>query len=80
MFRSGTQRYIFLAVTEAKLSTGVTCVQDMFYVMQVQSLELKVKLPILLEINNIGEEDLANNLSVGKQARCIDSKQYFLWE
>ena len=44
MFRSGTQKYLCLSVTEAELSTGVTCTQDMLHVVQVMPF-LKVKLP-----------------------------------
>ena len=33
MFRSGTQQYVCMTVTEAKLSTSVIYVQDMLYVM-----------------------------------------------
>ena len=47
MFRSGTQKYVFLSVTDAELRAGVTGAQDMLYVMQAPpSLELKVKLPM----------------------------------
>ena len=61
-----TQKNLCMSVTEAKLSRGVTCAQDMLYVKQVlQSLELKMKLPVLLQMDNRGAVDLANNWSLG---------------
>ena len=69
MFRSCTQKY---SVKEAELGTGVTCAQDMLYVMQVlQSLELKVKLPMLLEMDKKVAVDLAIIWSVSEQTTLI---------
>ena len=77
MFRSGTQQYVCMTVTEAKLSTSVIYVQDMLYVMWVlQSWELKVKLYMLLKMDNKEVVDLANNWSVGGHKKHIDFKQY----
>ena len=50
------------------MSAGVTCAHNMLYVMQVlKSLELKVKLSMLLEMDNTDVVDFANNWSVGGQ-------------
>ena len=66
MFKSLTQKVICLLVTEAKLAAGVTKVQDMLYVMQVlESIDLQVKKPMALEMDNKGAVDLANNWSIG---------------
>ena len=66
LFRSDTQKYVHLSVTEAELSAGVTCVQGILYVMQVlQSMDLKVKLPVFLEMGNKKAVDLANNYNLG---------------
>ena len=65
-WRSSTQRHVTLSVTEAELSAGVTCAQDMLYVMNLlKSIGLKVKLPMVLEMDNRGALDLAHNWSVG---------------
>ena len=57
MYRSGTHKYV------CQLGTD-NCVQEMSYVMGVlQSLELKLKLPVLLDMDNNGAVDLANNWS-----------------
>jgi hypothetical protein len=42
------------------------CVQDMLYAKDLlESVGLKVKLPMVLEINNKGAVDLINSLNVG---------------
>jgi hypothetical protein len=41
---------------------------------------LKVKLPMLLEMDNKGAVDLANNWSVGGRTRHVDVRQCFLQE
>ena len=42
MHQSGTQKYVWLSVTNAEVSMGVTCAQDILFVMQVlQLFELK---------------------------------------
>ena len=69
MFTSGTQMYVCFSLTEVELTAEVTCAyNDMLHVIQVlQFLGLKLKLPLLLEIDNIREVDLANNWSDGGQ-------------
>ena len=44
----------------------------------LNSLGLKVKLPMILEMDNKGAVDLANNWSVGGRTRHVDTRQYFL--
>ena len=49
------QKKVALLATEAELNTGVSCAQDIMYDLRViESMELKVKLPMLLEIDNRG--------------------------
>jgi hypothetical protein len=44
-----------LSTTKAETYAGVTCVQDMLYLKNVlESLGLKVKLPMVLEMDNQG--------------------------
>ena len=48
------------------MHAGVTCAQDLLYVVQaLHFLELKVKLPMLLEMDDKEEIDLINVRSVG---------------
>ena len=78
-FRSSTQKFVTLSVTEAESAAGVMVAQDMLHVMRLLvSLGLKVKLPMLLEMDNKGAVDLANNWSVGGRTRHVDVHNYFL--
>jgi hypothetical protein len=48
------------------LAAGVECAQDMIFTMWlIESIGLKVKLPMFLEMDNKGAVDLANNRSFG---------------
>ena len=81
MFESSTQKVICLSATEVELSARVTEAQDMLYVMRViESMEQKVKKPMILEMDNKEAADLANNWSLGGRTRHVDVKQYFLHE
>jgi hypothetical protein len=81
MHQSATQKTVALSVTEAEINTAVLCVQDMLYAKNlIKSIGLKVKLPIILEVNNKGAVDIINSFSVGGRTRHIDIRQYFLRE
>ena len=58
--KSGMQKTTTLSVTESETVAGVTCAQDMMYAKNiVESVGLKVKLPMRLEIDNRGAVDMA---------------------
>jgi hypothetical protein len=79
MFKSSAERTVSLSTTEAEPYAGVTCVQDMLYMKNVlESLRLKVKLPMVLEMDNQGAVYLANNWSIGSRTRHIDVQSVFL--
>ncbi len=62
MFKSSTQKSVALPVCEAEQTAKVLCAQDMLYIWNVlESMGLKVKLPMLLEVDNKGIVVLANN-------------------
>ena len=52
----------------------------LYYKNILKSMGIKVKLPMLLEMDIKGAVDLANNWSVGGRTRHVDAKQCFLWE
>ena len=80
-FPSATQKYTTLSVTEAEQGAAVTCAQDMIYQKNVlESMGLQVELPMILEVDNKGTVDLANNWSVGGRTRHVDVRQNFLRE
>jgi hypothetical protein len=73
MFKSSTQKSVALPVCEAKQTAGILCAQDMMYVWNVlESMGLKVKLPMTLEMDIKGAVDLANNWSIGGRTRHVD--------
>ncbi len=81
MLKSSTERTVSLSTTEAETYAGVTCVQDMHYMkIGLESLGLKVKLPMILEMDNQGAVYLANNWSIGGRTRHIDVQSVFLRE
>jgi hypothetical protein len=75
MFKSSTQKSVALSVCEAEpeQTAGVLCAQDMLYVWHILELMgLKVKLLMILEMDNKGAVDLANNWSIGVCTRHVD--------
>ena len=79
IFRSSTQKTVSLSMTEAKGTAEVTCAQDMLYIMWgIKSLELDVKKPMILEMDNKEAVDLAKNWSVEGCTRNIDVQSHFL--
>ena len=79
MVRSATQKSVTLSVCEAESAAGVMVAQDMLYTYNVlTSLELQVELPMILEMDNKGAVDLANNWRVGGRTRHVDVRHHFL--
>jgi hypothetical protein len=79
--RSSTQQNTTLSVTEAEMVAGTECAQDMLYIRKVlQSLGLRVKQPMILEIDNKGFVDFTQSWSTGGRMRHIDCRYYFLRE
>jgi hypothetical protein len=73
------QDCVTLSVTEAELVAATTCAQDMLFSMRVlESMSLKVKKPMILEVDNKGAKDLTHNWSVGGRTRHVDVREYFL--
>ena len=72
---------VALSTTEAELYSAVLTAQDMMFVYHVMlGMELQVKLPMILNVDNMGAVQLANNWSVGGRTRHVDIKQNFLRE
>lgn len=72
IFRSAMQRTVTLSVTESDQSAGIVTAQDMIYCLRIMtSMRLKVKVPMLLEMDNKGVVDLANNFSSGGRTRHL---------
>jgi hypothetical protein len=68
-------------VTEAELDSTVTNVQDMLFVRQIiKSMGLKVKILMILNVDNQGVRELVNNWSVSGRTWHVASKAMFLRE
>jgi hypothetical protein len=68
-------------VTSAELVSGTQCAQDMLFVMRViESMGLKVKKPMTLEIDNEGTVDISHNWSASGRSRHDSVRQSFLRE
>jgi hypothetical protein len=79
--KSKMQEMTTLSVTESELVAAVSAAQDMLYEMRVlESIGLKVQLPMVLEVDNNGGVDLANNWSVGGCTHHISVRVSFLRE
>lgn len=77
--RSATQKSVTLSVCEAEGGAGVMTAQDMLYTFNLlTSVGLKVELPMILEMDNKGAVDLANNWRVGGRTRHVDVRNHFL--
>src|SRR5688572_28906430 len=78
-FRSKLMPIVALSVTKAELFAAILCVQDMMFIMRLlNSMKLKVKLPMILYMDNKGAKDFCNSWSVDGRSRHIEVKQYFL--
>jgi hypothetical protein len=81
MHRSATQKTVALSSCKAELNAAVLCVQDMMYQRNtLESIILKVELPMILEMDNKGAVNIVTSFSVGGCTRYIKVKQCFLRE
>ena len=79
--KSKMQRFVMLSVTEAESVAATSCAQDMLYGKRfLEALGLKVKLPMVLYMDNKGGVDIFNNWSVGGNTRAISVRLAFLRE
>ena len=75
------QSCVTLSVTEAEFVAGVDTAQDMLFAMRVlESMGLKVQKPMILEMDNKGAVDLANNWSSAGCTRHVATRICFLHE
>ena len=73
------QATVTLDVTTAEMVSVIQCAQNMLYEMRVlESMKLKVKKPMILEIGNKGAVDLSHSWSVSGRTRVESIHQNFL--
>ena len=81
VIKSLMQRIITLSSTEAELLALVQAVQEMMSAKRLlESMHLKVKLPMLIECDNKGAVDLVNGYQVSGGTKHIDIRTYFVWD
>jgi hypothetical protein len=79
--KSKMQECVTLSVTEAELVAVTNCIQDMLYIRNVlESMGLKVKVPMKVDLDNKGAKDIINNWSVGGRTRHMGVRFNFLRE
>jgi hypothetical protein len=79
--KSHMQAITSLSVTEAELVAATECAQDLIFIKNVlESIGLKVRLPMRLNIDNSGCIDLICNWSAGGRTRHMETRMYFLRE
>jgi hypothetical protein len=72
---------VALSVTEAELVAATECAQDLIYAKNIlESLGLKVQLPMKLYIDNSGCIDLICNWSSGGRTRHMETRMFWLHE
>ena len=79
--KSGMQKIVALSVTEAEVIAMVQCIQDMLYCKKVlESMELMVKLPMIIQVDNKGAVDLANGWSISGGTKHTEVRIAFVRE
>jgi hypothetical protein len=79
--KSRMQPITSLSVTEAELVAATECAQDLLFIKHVlESIGLKVRTPMQLNIDNSGCIDLICNWSAGGRTRHMETRMYFLRE
>jgi hypothetical protein len=75
------QECVNLSVAEAELMALIACVQEMIHVKQlIESMNLNVKLPMTIKVDNKRAKDLVNNRSIGGRTRHVGVKLNYLRE
>ena len=79
--KSRMQESVTLSVSEAELVAATHCYQEMLYVKKVvETIGIKVNMPMILKVDNKGAKDFINNWSVGGRTCHIDVCYLFLRE
>jgi hypothetical protein len=75
------QECVTLSLTEAELVTATNCIQDMLYIRNIlESMRLKIKFPVKVELDNKGTKDIIKSWSVGGRTRHVGVRFNFLRE
>ena len=79
--KSGMQKIVAISVTEAEVIAMVQGVQEMMYIKKlIESVGLKVQLPMMMLCDNKGAVDLANGWSANGGTKHMEVKVMYLRE
>ena len=79
--KSKMQKFVTLSVTEAECVAATSCVQDMMFGMRLlESMDLKVKKPMKLQMDNKGGVDIFNNWSIAGNTRAVSVRFAYIRE
>ena len=78
VMRSVRQKIVALSVTEAELTSRTQTVQETLHVMRLlESMDLLVENPMMLESYNKGAIDITNNWTANGRTKHIGNRCYF---
>ena len=81
MWKSQAQKTVSLSSTEAEYYATSEAAKEIKFIVQVlESLNMKVKKPIIVFIDNVGAIFVAENQSATKHTRHIDARYHFVRE
>ena len=79
--KSGMQQIVAISVSKAEVIAMVQCIQEMMYVKKlIESIELKVKIPMIIWVDNKAAVDLANGWASTGRTKHMDVRLMFVRE
>lgn len=79
--KSGMQAFVTTSVTEAECVAATACAQEMLFAMRwLESMDLGVKKPVKLLVDNKGVVDIFNSWSANRRTRLTAVRTAFLQE
>ena len=78
-WKSKSMKSVVLSPTEAEYVAVSEVVKEIKFLLQMlRSMEIKVPLPIKVQVDNVGEIWLANNSSVSERTKHVDLRAHFV--
>ncbi|KAL7577258.1 hypothetical protein ACA910_003579 [Epithemia clementina (nom. ined.)] len=80
-WRSRGMRSVVLSTTEAEYISVSEVVKELQFIIQaLESMDIRVKLPIVVHVDNVGAIWLANNQTTGDRTKHIDVRAHYVRE
>ena len=79
--KSRLQKTVSLSSSEAEYYALSEAAKDLKFIVQIlQSLQIKVKMPIIVQVDNVGAIFMAENVSATGRTKHIDARYHFIRE